>query len=128
MKQKIRTFFKKNINNSSNSKRKQRFNHGRWNSEEHACFVESLKVHGKNFERIAEEITTRSLTQIRSHAQKHFAKQKKENQKKKALQKRKKDKVRCEVSAESSTRTAKTKPGSILKIVSLLIFLLQTIA
>ena len=50
----------------------------RWSDEEHALFVESLKKYGRAWKRIEEYIGTKSAVQIRSHAQKFFAKLQKE--------------------------------------------------
>lgn len=45
---------------------------GRWTRAEHRKFLEGLKVHGRNWKKISEIIKTRTSTQVRSHAQKHF--------------------------------------------------------
>ena len=45
---------------------------GRWTRVEHRKFLEGLKTHGRNWKKISEIIKTRSSTQVRSHAQKHF--------------------------------------------------------
>ena len=45
---------------------------GRWTRAEHRKFLEGLKVHGRNWKKISEIIRTRTSTQVRSHAQKHF--------------------------------------------------------
>lgn len=47
---------------------------GRWTHEEHVLFLQGLKVHGKEWKKISKMIPTRSLVQIRSHAQKYFQK------------------------------------------------------
>jgi SHAQKYF class myb-like DNA-binding protein len=51
-----------------------RFSTGRWEKEEHAKFVEALKVHGKDWGKVQRFVGTRSSTQARSHAQKFFQK------------------------------------------------------
>ncbi|CAI2363498.1 unnamed protein product [Moneuplotes crassus] len=51
---------------------------GRWSKEEHDCFVNCLKVHGKDWDKLEEMIPTRSGVQIRSHLQKYFERIKKE--------------------------------------------------
>lgn len=52
---------------------------GRWTKEEQNLFVLAFKWHGKNWKKLSEIITTRSIIQIRSHAQK-YCKKFKENQ------------------------------------------------
>ena len=51
-----------------------RENTGRWTQEEHALFLEGLKLHGKGWKKIAGLIETRTVVQIRTHAQKYFQK------------------------------------------------------
>lgn len=47
---------------------------GRWTTEEHALFEDGLRKYGKQWKRIAEEIPSRTVVQIRTHAQKYFLK------------------------------------------------------
>jgi len=47
---------------------------GRWTAEEHQAFLEGLKIHGREWKKVAQGIPTRNSAQIRSHAQKYFAK------------------------------------------------------
>lgn len=47
---------------------------GRWTAEEHEAFLRGLRVYGREWKRVAADIKTRSSAQIRSHAQKYFAK------------------------------------------------------
>ena len=47
---------------------------GRWTPEEHQAFLEGLKIFGREWKKVAERIPTRTSAQIRSHAQKYFAK------------------------------------------------------
>lgn len=47
---------------------------GRWTSEEHRLFLEGLRLHGKGWKKIAAVIKTRTVVQIRTHAQKYFQK------------------------------------------------------
>ena len=56
---------------------------GRWTPEEHKRFVEALKLYGKNWKKVEEHVKTRDGTQVRSHAQKYFAKLEKETKGKK---------------------------------------------
>ncbi|KAG7354935.1 Myb-like DNA-binding protein [Nitzschia inconspicua] len=47
---------------------------GRWTREEHQAFLEGLKECGREWKKVAMRIPTRTSAQIRSHAQKYFAK------------------------------------------------------
>jgi len=47
---------------------------GRWTKTEHTTFMEGLELHGKEWKKIADMIKTRSVVQIRTHAQKYFQK------------------------------------------------------
>mmetsp|Transcript_21907 Transcript_21907/g.41062 ORF Transcript_21907/g.41062 Transcript_21907/m.41062 type:complete len:332 (+) Transcript_21907:662-1657(+) len=49
-------------------------NQGRWTREEHELFLKGLQAHGKEWKKIAELIKTRTVVQIRTHAQKYFQK------------------------------------------------------
>lgn len=49
-------------------------NVGRWTAEEHRLFLQGLEQHGKGWKKIASLIKTRSVVQIRTHAQKYFQK------------------------------------------------------
>lgn len=48
---------------------------GRWTPEEHQLFLDGLEKHGKSWKKIAQMIQTRTLVQIRTHAQKYLQKQ-----------------------------------------------------
>lgn len=45
---------------------------GRWTDEEHELFLEALKKYGKEWEKIAGAVRTRTIVQTRTHAQKFF--------------------------------------------------------
>jgi SHAQKYF class myb-like DNA-binding protein len=45
---------------------------GRWTAEEHVAFEQGLADVGRDWKSIQKMVPTRSLTQIRTHAQKHF--------------------------------------------------------
>lgn len=51
---------------------------GRWTASEHDAFLKGLKVYGREWKKVARCISTRTSAQIRSHAQKYFAKVSKE--------------------------------------------------
>jgi len=53
---------------------------GRWTRQEHEAFLAGLEEYGREWKKVAEKIPTRNSAQIRSHAQKYFAKLSKENQ------------------------------------------------
>lgn len=56
---------------------------GRWTTAEHDAFLDGMRLHGREWRKIVQLIPTRTSAQIRSHAQKHFAKASQE--KKRAL-------------------------------------------
>jgi len=47
---------------------------GRWGNEEHELFLRGLELYGKGWKKIANLIKTRTVVQIRTHAQKYFQK------------------------------------------------------
>lgn len=47
---------------------------GRWTHAEHEMFVRGLELHNKQWKLIAELIKTRTVVQVRTHAQKYFQK------------------------------------------------------
>eukprot|EP00953_Heterococcus_sp_UTEX-ZZ885_P038615 19823-Heterococcus_DN1.PRE.1 len=49
-------------------------NTGRWTYGEHCLFLKGLEQHGKGWKKIASLIRTRTVVQIRTHAQKYFQK------------------------------------------------------
>lgn len=59
---------------STNNQGSQGENTGRWTAEEHSLFLEGLELHGKGWKKIAGLIKSRTVVQIRTHAQKYFQK------------------------------------------------------
>ena len=58
----------------TSSKRCNNSTTGRWTPQEHEAFLEGLKTYGREWKKVAKCIPTRTSAQIRSHAQKYFAK------------------------------------------------------
>lgn len=53
---------------------------GRWTGDEHQAFLRGLGLYGREWKKVATLIPTRTSSQVRSHAQKYFAKQQREHQ------------------------------------------------
>ena len=66
--------FNDNNNNYNDNEYEKIVNTGRWTQKEHELFMEGIRLHHKNWRPIAELIKTRSVVQIRTHAQKYFQK------------------------------------------------------
>jgi SHAQKYF class myb-like DNA-binding protein len=47
---------------------------GHWTDEEHELFLQAVRVHGRSWKKLSEILKTRTNEQIRTHAQKYFAK------------------------------------------------------
>ena len=43
---------------------------GRWSPSEHAVFLKGMQLHPKQWKKIAEMVRTRTVVQVRTHAQK----------------------------------------------------------
>jgi SHAQKYF class myb-like DNA-binding protein len=67
-------------NSLSGSQGAQGENTGRWTAEEHRLFLQGLELHGKGWKKIAGLIKSRTVVQIRTHAQKYFQKMAKAKQ------------------------------------------------
>lgn len=52
---------------------------GRWTQEEHQLFLKGLQLYNRQWRLIADLVKTRTVVQIRTHAQKYFMKMQKEN-------------------------------------------------
>lgn len=52
-----------------------------WTAEEHQSFLRAYEAHGKDWRKVKEEVGTRTITQVRSHAQKYFLKLKRHSKK-----------------------------------------------
>jgi SHAQKYF class myb-like DNA-binding protein len=70
-----------NVQMTNNGDAKDNGNAGRWTDEEHVRFLEALKIHGKNWNKVHRFVGTRTSAQTRSHAQKYFNKLVKKNTK-----------------------------------------------
>lgn len=64
------TTTRNSINNLDDSLTKEKV--GRWSDEEHQVFLAGLEQHGKQWKTIAMMIGTRTVVQVRTHAQKYF--------------------------------------------------------
>mmetsp|Transcript_6185 Transcript_6185/g.19708 ORF Transcript_6185/g.19708 Transcript_6185/m.19708 type:complete len:441 (+) Transcript_6185:128-1450(+) len=53
---------------------------GRWTDEEHDMFIQGLKMFGKEWKKIATLVKTRTVVQVRTHAQKYFQKMAKQRE------------------------------------------------
>mmetsp|Transcript_9690 Transcript_9690/g.18192 ORF Transcript_9690/g.18192 Transcript_9690/m.18192 type:complete len:642 (-) Transcript_9690:450-2375(-) len=58
---------------------------GRWTRKEHEAFLEGLEIYGREWKKVAQRIPTRTSAQIRSHAQKYFAKLSRDEQSRTSL-------------------------------------------
>ena len=45
-----------------------------WSKGEHDLFLQALHEHGRNWKKVAEVVGSRTVSQVRSHAQKYFLK------------------------------------------------------
>mmetsp|Transcript_27552 Transcript_27552/g.75862 ORF Transcript_27552/g.75862 Transcript_27552/m.75862 type:complete len:409 (-) Transcript_27552:816-2042(-) len=64
------------INGKSNSKSSlaKGISTGRWTDSEHQAFLRGLHLYGREWKKVASMISTRTSSQVRSHAQKYFTK------------------------------------------------------
>ena len=47
---------------------------GRWSKQEQERFEEALQLHGRSWKEVSQHVGTRTMVQVRSHAQKYFKK------------------------------------------------------
>ena len=73
-KKKVNSKRKRSGSNGSSTSQKKGQSSGRWTREEHQAFLEGLTECGREWKKVALRIPTRTSAQIRSHAQKYFAK------------------------------------------------------
>ncbi|CAH0489836.1 unnamed protein product [Peronospora farinosa] len=59
--------------NATHQKGQTGMNGGRWTEQEHKSFLAGLRLYGREWKKVAGKIETRTSAQIRSHAQKYFA-------------------------------------------------------
>ena len=57
-------------------------NNGKWSHSEHEQFWKGLNMYGNDWHKISTIVTTRTFTQIKTHAQKYHAKNNAEVQRK----------------------------------------------
>ena len=90
---------------------------GRWTAEEHENFLIGLSKYGREWKKIQSLISTRTPAQIRSHAQKHFLKMNKEEERNASSSinshKRKQDMINVLSAFESTINFLKIKREKI---------------
>jgi len=90
---------------------------GRWSEEEHEVFLQGLEKHGKQWKTIAGMIGTRTVVQVRTHAQKYFQKMDRASQGKPVPTKRKAPSVS---SPRKKKSTRKSLPRATVSMTSLI--------
>ena len=65
-----------NVENKTKNKIEKNTIDGRWGKDEHDIFLKGLGIYGTNWKKFKDIIKSRTLTQVRSHAQKYFLKMK----------------------------------------------------
>mmetsp|Transcript_37230 Transcript_37230/g.78527 ORF Transcript_37230/g.78527 Transcript_37230/m.78527 type:complete len:416 (+) Transcript_37230:225-1472(+) len=78
---------------------------GRWTAAEHEAFLQGLKVYGREWKKVATCIPTRTSAQIRSHAQKYFAKVSKEQQQMLALTEQRRSSLQIGIPSKTNEST-----------------------
>mgnify|MGYP003476702583 CR=1 FL=1 len=77
---------------------------------EHAVFLEGLQKHGKQWKTIAGMIGTRTVVQVRTHAQKYFQKMDRKNQEEPGT---KRKSVAAALPSRKKTRSTKPRLASM---------------
>lgn len=66
------------IEQINQNEEQRKFLNGKWSKSEHERFLKGFSAFGRNWSEVQKLVKTRSLAQVRSHAQKHFLKTKEE--------------------------------------------------
>lgn len=93
-------------------------NTGRWTAEEHRLFLQGLEQHGKGWKKIASLIKSRTVVQIRTHAQKYFQKLAKARQNGEEGEVGMENRERLVVSGTVKRRRSGTKRKAIASVVA----------
>lgn len=93
-------------------------NTGRWTAEEHRLFLQGLEQHGKGWKKIASLIKSRTVVQIRTHAQKYFQKIAKARQNGEEGEVSMENRERVVVSNSTKRRRSGTKRKAIASVVA----------
>ena len=93
-------------------------NTGRWTAEEHRLFLQGLEEFGKGWKKIASLIKSRTVVQIRTHAQKYFQKLAKARQNGEEGDVSMENRERNSLSTSSKRRRSGTKRKAISSVVA----------
>ena len=93
-------------------------NTGRWTADEHRLFLQGLEQHGKGWKKIASLIKSRTVVQIRTHAQKYFQKLAKARQNGEEGDVSMENRERTSLSTASKRRRGGTKRKAIQSVVA----------
>lgn len=93
-------------------------NTGRWTAEEHRLFLQGLEAHGKGWKKIASLIKSRTVVQIRTHAQKYFQKLAKARQNGEEGDVSMENRERASISPATKRRRSGTKRKAIQSVVA----------
>lgn len=97
-------------NPSANRGGTQPIRGGRWTADEHERFLEGFRIHGHKWKRVQQVVRTRSVTQVRTHAQKYLLKVAKLKAEKK--QGKTAEMTTLAAAEDSPTRSAKSADGN----------------